>query len=432
MHIVGFYCALAGNNSFYSGINSIRSPMDLVYQEHFGFKQRPFNITADPSFLYRSDSHKEALAQLSYGISARKGFIVLTGEVGTGKTTLIKALLNSLNGKTQTALVFSVITTPIDLLRYVCDDFGLTDPRNAFTDIHDYLVLLNAYLLDKFGSGENCALIIDEAQNLPSEVLESIRLLSNFETAKNKLLQILLVGQPELSARLNSYELRQLNQRVALRHHLRSLTSKECEEYMVNRLVIAKGDPNIFTPEALNAVYVYSKGIPRVMNVLGDNALVMAYALGKKHVDGAIITEVAEDLSLSNGIANVRPSSPVIPHRNNGSRPNSNGMGIAIAKPPIASQPRRAALVNHPATGSVDDRVTERFFQELRYELVNAMGPMGTIVIQDNIRRLGLTANGFPKNKLAALIESISNEILDASLKRRFCQVAFDRVKELA
>ena len=114
--------------------------MDLVYQAHFGFNQRPFNITPIPSFLYRSDSHKEALANLSYGINARKGFIVLTGEVGTGKTTLIKAVLNSLNGKTQTALVFSVITTPIDLLRYVCDDFGFTDPRNALTDIHDYLV----------------------------------------------------------------------------------------------------------------------------------------------------------------------------------------------------------------------------------------------------------------------------------------------------
>ncbi|MEA2658472.1 MAG: ral secretion pathway protein [Candidatus Binatota bacterium] len=395
--------------------------MDLLYQEHFGFKQRPFNITPDPSFLYQSDSHKEALAQLSYGISARKGFIVLTGEVGTGKTTLIKALLNSLNGKTQTALVFSVITTPIDLLRYVCDDFGLTDPRNAFTDIHDYLVLLNNFLLDKYGSGENCALIIDEAQNLPSEVLESIRLLSNFETAKNKLLQILLVGQPELSARLNSYELRQLRQRVALRHHLDSLTSKECKEYMVNRLVIANGDPNIFTPEALDAVYAYSKGIPRVMNVLGDNALLTAYALGKKHVDGAIITEVAEDLSLSNGIANVRPSSPLITHRSNGSRPNSNGMGLEVAEPPIASQPgRRAASVNHPATRSLDDRVTERFFQALRDELVDAMGPMGKIVIQDNIRRLGLSANDFPKNKLAALIESISNEILDVALKQRF------------
>jgi hypothetical protein len=198
-------------------------------------------------------------------------------------------------------------------------------------------------------------------------------------------------------------------------------------------LVIANGSPNIFTPEALNAVYVYSKGIPRVINVLGDNALLLAYALGKKHVDGAIITEVAEDLSLSNGIANLRPSSPVIPLRTNGSRPNSNSMAIEVAEPLIASQPgRRAALVNHPATASVDDRVTERFFQELREELVNAMGPMGTIVIRDNIRRLGLSANDFPRNKLATLIESVSNEILDGSLKQRFCQVAFDRVRELA
>src|ERR671918_637993 len=225
--------------------------MDLLYQEYFGLTQAPFNITPDPGFLYLSASHREGLAHLSYGIKARKGFVVLTGEVGTGKTTLIQTLLTELNDNTQTALIFSAIISPVDLLRYVCDEFDLTDPKQPRTDIHDYLVLLNEYLLDKYRKGENCALIIDEAQNLSAEVLESIRLLSNFETCKDKLLQILLVGQPELAIRLNSAALRQLKQRVMLRHHLRALSLEECGEYVFNRLKIAGGNRAIFTPNAL-------------------------------------------------------------------------------------------------------------------------------------------------------------------------------------
>ncbi|HSF58985.1 MAG TPA: AAA family ATPase, partial [Candidatus Binatia bacterium] len=179
----------------------------LLYQTHFGLSQAPFNITPDPSFLYLSASHREGLAQLSYGIRARKGFVVLTGEVGTGKTTLIHALLNDLNGSAQTALIFSTIVSPVDLLRSVCEEFGLIEPKRPLQDIHDYLVSLNEFLLESYRKGENCALIIDESQNLSAEVLESIRLLSNFETSKDKLLQILLVGQPELAVRLNSPEL---------------------------------------------------------------------------------------------------------------------------------------------------------------------------------------------------------------------------------
>lgn len=407
--------------------------MDLVYQKYFGFSQRPFNITPDPSFLYRSSCHKEALAQLSYGVRARKGFIVLTGEVGTGKTTLINALLAELNSKTQTALVFNLITTPIDLLRYVCDDYGLTNPRTSLSDIHDYLILLNDYLLKKYRSGENCALIIDEAQNLSSEVLESIRLLSNFETSKDKLLQILLVGQPELSDRLNSQELRQLKQRVALRHHLRSLTAKECEEYILCRLAIANGDPRIFTREALEAVYVYSKGIPRVINVLGDNALLTAYALGKKRVDGVIIKEVAEDFCLSNGVVNARVLDPAPMHRTNGSPPHLNGKVVDPAGPMIVSQPRaQATLESHSTNGSQDARVSQRFFHELRDALVEAMGPMATIVIQDNVKSLGQSINDFPKKNLVTLIDSISNEIFDASLKQHFRGIVFSWVRDLA
>lgn len=405
--------------------------MDLIYQEHFGLTQPPFNITPDPGFLYLSGCHREGLAQLSYGIKSRKGFVVLTGEVGTGKTTLIHALLNELRGNTQTALIFSAIASPIDLLRYVCDDFGLTDPRRSLGDIHDYLVLLNEFLLEKYQSGENCVLIVDEAQNLPAEALESIRLLSNFETSKDKLLQIIMVGQPELSTRLDSQELRQLKQRIALRHHLRPLTSKESEEYIVNRLQVANGDPGIFVPAALGAMYIYSKGIPRVVNVLGDNALLTAYALGKKRVDELIIREVAEDLRLSSGSMNARDSHSIATAKSGWAQVKPQQKVVELGNSTSFQPVKRAPAVSHLAAAGQDAKVAERFFHELREDLTEAMGPMASIVLQDSVRRLGQSITDFPKRKLQNLIDSISGEILDASLRQRFCKVAWDRAREL-
>lgn len=272
--------------------------MEALYQQYFGLREAPFNISPDPDFLYLSSSHREGLAQISYGINGKKGFIVLTGEVGTGKTTLIRSLLNELGASTHTALIFNTVVSPKDLMRYICEDFGITGPKQPIHEIHDYVVSLNEFLLDKYQLGENCALIIDEAQNLSPEVLESIRLLSNFETSKDKLLQILLVGQPELAERLNSPELRQLKQRVTLRYRLRNLSLNETGEYIGNRLKIAGGDPAVFTFKAVEAIYVYSSGIPRVINVLCDNGLLTAFALGRKVVDTSIIREVAEDLNL--------------------------------------------------------------------------------------------------------------------------------------
>src|SRR5512135_3054774 len=233
-----------------------------VYTSHFGLSEAPFNITPDPSFLYLSASHREGLAQLLYGINARRGFIVLTGEVGTGKTTLLQALLRQLADGTQTALIFSTITSPPDLFRYVCEEFKLVEPMQGLKDAHDYIYLLNEFLLQKYRDGENAALIIDEAQNLSAEVLESIRLLSNFETTKDKLLQILLVGQPELTERLNTPQLRQLKQRVTLRHQLRPLSLSECHEYIGNRLKLAGGEPNIFLSDTVAEVHGFSGGIP--------------------------------------------------------------------------------------------------------------------------------------------------------------------------
>jgi general secretion pathway protein A len=170
--------------------------MEQLYKRHFGLIEAPFNITPDPRFLFTSASHREGLAQLLYGVNARRGFVVLTGEVGTGKTTLVQSLLNNLDRKVHTALIFSAISNPLDLLRSVCEEFKLVSVLGKAKDFHYYACLLNDFLLAKYNEGENAALIIDEAQNLSADVLEAIRLLSNLETTTDKLLQILLVGQP--------------------------------------------------------------------------------------------------------------------------------------------------------------------------------------------------------------------------------------------
>ena len=273
--------------------------MEQLYQRHFGFGQAPFNITPDPSFLYLSPSHQEGLAQLQYGINARRGFIVLTGEVGTGKTTLIQALLSRVAERTHTALIFNSISNPLDLMRYICEEFKIVEPLQHVHDFHNYICLLNDFLLRRYKAGENAALIIDEAQNLSSEVLESVRLLSNFETAKDKLLQILLVGQPELNDRLNAPQLRQLKQRITLRHHLRPLSLSECQEYILSRIKCAGGAPTLFTVRSIEAIHHYSSGLPRLVNVICDNAMINAYALDRGQIDPLLVQEVAEDLHLS-------------------------------------------------------------------------------------------------------------------------------------
>jgi type II secretory pathway predicted ATPase ExeA len=401
-----------------------------LYQEYFGFREPPFNITPDPEFLYLSASHREALAQLSYGVKARRGFIVLTGEVGTGKTTLVQAFLNELDGNTPIALVFSHIASPLDLLRYICHEFGLHPAGHSRSDLYEHILLLNEYLLEKYRTGENCVLIIDEAQNLSSEVLESVRLLSNFETSKDKLLQIVLVGQPELATRLNSQELRQLKQRITLRHHLRALTLKECQEYVANRLRVAGSNSTLFTARALELLYAYSGGIPRVINVIGDNALLTGYGLGKKYVDDSLILQVAEDLSFSTVVT---PSIyPVIgeqlPSRENAlatTRDKSNVREFT-RQPRMSQTEQRIVVGDNCATASVLlDRVPVRFFDELTKELVEVIGPMASMVLRDHIRRLGQSMNTFPKEKLGTLIEAVSQEVLDSYMRQQFRTAAY-------
>jgi type II secretory pathway predicted ATPase ExeA len=405
----------------------------LLYQAHFGLRQAPFNITPDPSFLYLSASHREGLAQLSYGIRARKGFVVLTGEVGTGKTTLIHALLNDLNGSAQTALIFSTIVSPGDLLRSVCEEFGLVEPKRPLGEIHDYLVSLNEFLLESYRKGENCALIIDESQNLSAEVLESIRLLSNFETSKDKLLQILLVGQPELAVRLNSPELRQLKQRVMLRHHLRALSLQECCEYVFNRLKVAGGEQPIFISNALESIYSYSGGIPRIVNVLCDNALLTGYALGRKEIDTGIIREVAEDLSIAtNPEVRFRPVGQVVNTTNGTGSTQASGTRSIEARSAIARLESKPAAVK-PIGKSVPPTATvpANFLNALVAALTDAMGPMSKIVLRDQIKGLGESSERFPHAKVEMLLESVSREILDEGMREQFRHQMVEQIRTL-
>ena len=229
-----------------------------MYLDFYGLKEKPFNATPDPKFLYLTPGHREALAQLTYGVQEHKGFIVLTGEVGTGKTTLIQALLQKLDSNTSVAFVFNSTLSFDDLLEYALQDYGI---GKAEASRVQRLVALNNYLIERRRAGQNTVLILDEAQNLEPHTLEQIRLLSNFETPTDKLLQILLVGQPELKDKLQSPQLRQLKQRIGLRCAIPPMTAAETRDYIRTRLRIANGrDLNLFDEAAVRCIAEYAGG----------------------------------------------------------------------------------------------------------------------------------------------------------------------------
>jgi general secretion pathway protein A len=265
-----------------------------MYLTFFGLAEKPFNATPNPKFLHMTPGHREALAQLLYGTQERKGFIVLTGNVGTGKTTLLHALCQRLNG--QSAVSFVVNSTlPFDgLLEYVLEDLGIAKTGESRAQ---RLIALNHFLIERERAGQNTVLIIDEAQNLDAATLEQIRLLSNFETPRSKLLQILLVGQPELKAKLNLPELRQLKQRVGLRCQIPPLTLEETRAYIRTRLRIAGArDLGLFADPAVDRISAYAGGIPRLINTVCDHCLLFGYADQKRRIDRHIVDQAIEYL----------------------------------------------------------------------------------------------------------------------------------------
>jgi general secretion pathway protein A len=267
-----------------------------MYLKHFGFREAPFNLTPDPKFFYSSELHREALAALYYGIKSKKGFIVVTGEVGTGKTTVLRKLLQSLEATHHSVYIFNTLLTFDELLDYAVRDLGLEPARAGRAAL---VQQLNEFLLEKTKMGHIVSLLIDEAQQLNEEALEAIRFLSNLETDREKLLQIILVGQPELETKLNSFSLRQLKQRVSLWSRLDRLSVKDTETYIRHRLEVAGYQgPDIFEAPSIRLVTEYSSGTPRLINSICDNALLTAFAMSKKIVSGQIVQEVVRDLRL--------------------------------------------------------------------------------------------------------------------------------------
>jgi general secretion pathway protein A len=267
-----------------------------VYHEFFGFASAPFEMTPDPSMLYLGDTHREGLATLLYAVQSGKGFVVLSGEVGTGKTTLLHALLAQLDSNTPSAFVFNPGLEPLDFFHVVFDELGIEEVCRTKAE---YLLTLNQYLIECIKEDRRALLIIDEAQNLSPEMLEEIRLLSNLETPTSKLLQIMLVGQPELDEMLDRNDLRQLKQRVALRHRLRAFDADELEHYIQERMRLAGySGKEIFKRGARTELMRATGGIPRLINNICDSALLSAYAQGEKSIDADIIREVASELHL--------------------------------------------------------------------------------------------------------------------------------------
>lgn len=261
--------------------------MDM-YLNYYGFQKHPFNLTADPSFLFPSPQHREAMSFLYYGIMGRKGFLAITGEVGTGKTTLCRALLSLLDSKVKTAFILNSNLTEYQLLNAITDDFGIAMPSKNRINL---MRALNNFLLEQVRQGNNAVLIIDEAQNLSSMQLEQVRMLSNLETAEEKLLQIILVGQPQLRKKLDSKGLLQLRQRLAIRFHLYPLSRSEVSAYVEHRLRVAgcAQSADMFDPRAIDLIYEYSDGVPRLINLLCDKALLAGFALGTKTINARII-----------------------------------------------------------------------------------------------------------------------------------------------
>lgn len=260
-----------------------------MYHEFYALREKPFSLSPDPRFLFLSDSHREALAHLLYGIEQGEGFIVLTGEVGTGKTTLSRTLLQRIEPGTEIAFIFNPQLSASELLQSICAELGLPAADRTRREMMD---ALNRFLLAKKAEGRRVILLIDEAQNLPPDTLEQVRLLSNLETDTEKLLQIILIGQPELDAILDSPSLRQLNQRISVRWRLSTLTALETRDYVKHRLRIAAGAPReIFTDLALREVHRRSAGVPRLVNLLCDRALLAGFGAGARSIGLSLVSQ---------------------------------------------------------------------------------------------------------------------------------------------
>ncbi len=309
-----------------------------MYCNHFGFSEKPFDVTPDHRFLYLNSDHRETLASLTYGIQERRGFITIVGEVGTGKTTLLNAALAQLDDKTKSALIFNTNLTFEEMLITALVELGVARPKENLSEL-EAISRLNDFAIQQLAKGGNVALIVDEAQILSNRAMENIRLLSNLETRRHKLIQIVLSGQPELGTKLGQHELRQLAQRISIKRYITPLNEKETYEYIQHRLAIAgyKG-PSLFDHQAQKIIWEYSGGIPRKINILCDNSFLIGYALKNEKINAAVLEEAIRDLDWSPFAVTIKPKvvlplwepNPQIKKRSSGLR-YASGAGLALA-----------------------------------------------------------------------------------------------------
>jgi len=267
-----------------------------MYTKFYGFSEKPFNTTPDSKFFFASSKHSEALNSLIYAINERKGFVVITGEIGAGKTTVSRTLLNKIDGDTKIALITNTHITQKELIEQILDDLSVEYSPGGKQKL---MRQLNKFLIEQLAMNINVVLIIDEAQNLTPKVLEEVRMLSNLETEKEKLLQIILMGQPQLKTKLHHPKLEQFKQRIAINYHITSLTIEETHEYIKHRIKLVTQNPEqIFTHEAINSLFYYSNGIPRIINLVCDSALLSGYVCDSKIITPVIMNEVIRDHEL--------------------------------------------------------------------------------------------------------------------------------------
>lgn len=331
-----------------------------MYQSYFGLTEAPFSIAPDPRYLYMSQRHQEALAHLLYGVNGGGGFVLLTGEVGAGKTTVCRCLLEQIPESCDVAYIFNPKLTVAELLSTICSEFGIACPADN-TSIKVFIDCINAYLLDAHAKGRHSVLIIDEAQNLSADVLEQMRLLTNLETSQRKLLQIILLGQPELATMLAKAELSQLAQRIIARYHLGPLSRQEVASYVRHRLAIAGSQRPLFPSTLMRQLYRLSGGIPRIINVLCDRALLGAYVEGKERVDRSTLNQAAREVFhrpatlLRPLLAGLLASSTLaaafyLP----AASPPANTVAKAIPAKPVATLPRPSSSLDWPASEPID------------------------------------------------------------------------------
>lgn len=342
-----------------------------MYEAFYGLRERPFDLTSNPRYLFLTNTHREALSNLLYGITAQKGVVLMLGEAGTGKTTLIRSAIDQQRSRAATVVHLSNPTlSREEFLEFLSQGFRLSS--QAATSKVRVLTELASALEMRLRAGGNCALVIDEAQSLPHELLEEVRLLSNLETADRKLLTVVLAGQPELAARLNDPTLRQLKQRVALRCELRPLDLREAAAYIAKRIRVAGGDSStIFSRDAVVEVWRHSGGIPRTVNVVCDNALVSGFALDRRPIDADVVLDVCRDFDLTPGLPEssaLRASpaavegqagddwaAPAVPAERASAKPDAGGPRPVVIPHPSALKAGRSILGLSPSERAADN-----------------------------------------------------------------------------